>query len=76
MRTFVRLRHVLAGHADLALRLDELENKYDAQFSEVFEAIEQLMQEPEPMPRQIGFRAKERQARYSTRKPSKAVANR
>lgn len=31
MRVFVRLRRMLAEHADLAARLDELEHRYDAQ---------------------------------------------
>jgi ORF6N domain-containing protein len=56
MRAFVRLRALLATHADLARRLDELEQKYDEQFRVVFEAIRELMA-PEPVPpsRQIGF---------------------
>jgi phage regulator Rha-like protein len=48
MRAFVRLRGILAAHKDLARRLDSLEAKYDKQFSVVFEAIRQLMVEPEP----------------------------
>ena len=67
MRTFVRLRQSAAHYAELAQRLDELEERYDAQFAEVFQALEQLMQEPEPAPRQIGFRARERKTRYRTR---------
>ena len=43
MRAFVRLRQMLACHADLARKLDALEKKYDAQFSVVFDAIQQLM---------------------------------
>ena len=39
MRAFVRLRAVLASHADLARKLAELERKYDGQFRVVFEAI-------------------------------------
>ena len=42
MRAFVRLRELLASNADLARRLDELEQKYDAQSKVVFEAIRQL----------------------------------
>ncbi len=59
MRAFVRLRAMLATHADLARRLDELEQKYDEQFRIVFEAIRELMT-PEPVPpsRQIGFTTK------------------
>jgi len=58
MRAFVRLRQMLASHADLARKLDALEKKYDAQFKIVFDAIRQLMAPPEPKPRQrIGFHA-------------------
>ena len=46
MRTFVRLREMIASHKDLARRLSELEMKYDAQFKSVFDAIRQLMAPP------------------------------
>ena len=68
MRTFVRLRHSAAGYAELAQRLDDLEERYDAQFLEIFHALEQLTQEPASAPREIGFRVRERRARYATRK--------
>jgi len=68
MRTFVRLRQILASHADLARRLDELEAKYDAQFKVVFDAIRELMSPSEPPRRQIGFRIKERRTRYVARR--------
>ncbi len=55
MRAFVRLRQLLATHADLAQRLDELERKYDKQFRVVFDAIRQLMTPPEPKRTRIGF---------------------
>ena len=55
MRTFVRLRRILAENAGLARRLDELEKKYDVQFKVVFDAIRSLMQPPEPRKRRIGF---------------------
>jgi hypothetical protein len=32
MRAFVRLRKILASHADLARKLEELEKKYNSQF--------------------------------------------
>ena len=48
MRTFVRLREILATHKDLARKLEELEQKYDKQFRVVFEAIRQLMTPPNP----------------------------
>jgi hypothetical protein len=56
MRAFVRLRQMLASNAELARKLDALENKYDAQFKVVFDAIRQLMTPPEPKKRKIGFR--------------------
>jgi hypothetical protein len=57
MRAFVRLRRMLASHAELARKLDSLEKKYDAQFKVVFDAIRQLMAPPAPKRRPIGFRA-------------------
>ena len=56
MRAFVRLRRILASHADLARKLDTLEKKYDAQFKVVFDAIRQLMTPAAPKRRPIGFR--------------------
>jgi len=64
MRSFVRLRQLLASHADLAQKLEELEKKYDAQFKIVFDAIRRLMTEPAMPRRQIGFHVRERRARY------------
>lgn len=55
MRAFVRLRQALAANADLALRLDELERRYDAGFKAVFEAIRKLMAPPPPSATPIGF---------------------
>jgi hypothetical protein len=59
MRAFVRLRRLLASHADLARKLEALEKKYDAQFKVVFDAIRQLMTPPETKRRPIGFRVRE-----------------
>ncbi|MGB7622473.1 MAG: ORF6N domain-containing protein [Terriglobia bacterium] len=55
MRAFVRLRQIMASHADLARKLEGLERKYDAQFRGVFDAIRQLMAPPRPKRRRIGF---------------------
>ncbi len=56
MRTFVRLRQMLATHAELAWKLEELERRYDAQFKVVFDAIRKLMEPPPDPPRRpIGF---------------------
>ena len=55
MRAFVRLRQWLSSHADLARKLAALENKYDAQFKVVFDALRQLMAPPCKPRREIGF---------------------
>jgi len=56
MRAFVRMRQILAAHADLARKLETLENRYDAQFKVVFDAIRQLMAPPvAEKPGKIGF---------------------
>jgi len=60
MRTFVRLREMLASNVELARRLDDLEKKYDTQFRVVFDAIRQLMAPPPPRPqKRIGFHTSE-----------------
>ena len=64
MRTFVRLREMLASNADLARKLDALEKKYDHQFRIVFEAIRQLLKPPAAPRRQIGFRIDEPKILY------------
>lgn len=55
MRTFVRLRRLMAGNAELARKLTEMEKKYDRQFKVVFDAIRELMQPPTEARRPIGF---------------------
>ena len=57
MRTFVRLREMLASHKELAEKLAALEEKYDEQFRVVFDAIRQMMEPIVPeSERRIGFR--------------------
>jgi len=46
VRAFVRLRQILASHADLARKLEDLERRYDSQFKQVFAAIRALMAPP------------------------------
>jgi hypothetical protein len=58
VRAFVRLRAMLGGNADLARKLGALENKYDAQFRVVFDAIRELMAPPSKPHRPIGFRSR------------------
>jgi hypothetical protein len=46
VRAFVRLREMLASHADLSRKLEDLEKRYDSQFKQVFAAIRALMASP------------------------------
>ena len=57
IRTFVRLRQILATHKELAEKLAAMERKYDRRFRVVFDILKQLM-EPPPYPPKgapIGF---------------------
>ena len=67
VRTFVRMRHLLAAHKELTGKLDDLERKigiHDRQIQAIFDAIRQLMTPPEPKKRKIGFLVEEKAARY------------
>lgn len=69
VRAFVRLREMLSTHRELAIKLEELERKLEGhggQIRTLFQAIRQLMTEPAPRRRPIGFRIKERKVRYRT----------
>jgi tetrahydromethanopterin S-methyltransferase subunit G len=58
MRAFVALRRVAVTYAGLKRKINEMEKKYDNQFSVVFEAIKKLLDPPpEPPKRRIGFKA-------------------
>ena len=71
MRTFTQLRQMLVSNAELARKLAELEKRYDAQFSVVFDALRQLMTPPEPPRKKIGFHVEESKARYTARSKGK-----
>jgi hypothetical protein len=56
MRTFVRMQEAMTSHRELARRIDEIEQKYDARFKAVFDAIGKLMEPPSvPPKRPIGY---------------------
>ena len=45
IRTFVQLRRLMDSNRDLARRIEAMETRYDEQFSQVFDAIKQLIAE-------------------------------
>jgi len=55
MRTFVKLRTMLASHDDLRRKVLQLESKYDEKFKEVFDAIHMLIEPPAKPKKRIGF---------------------
>lgn len=58
MRTFVRLRQLLATHEDLARQLEELrwrQEEQGQQIHEVFETIQHLIESPAGSKRRFGF---------------------
>lgn len=55
MRTFVRLRRMTSVQAELARKLEALEERYDEQFKVVFDALRELMMPPEAGGAPIGF---------------------
>jgi hypothetical protein len=64
MRAFVRLRHLLSEHRELADRLTKLEQQMsdrnedvNRQFREVFALLERLFNPATPPRRPIGFRS-------------------
>ncbi|MDA8079556.1 MAG: hypothetical protein M0Z79_11525 [Nitrospiraceae bacterium] len=57
MRTFTRLREMLASHKDLRMKIAAMERKYDQQFRIVSDAIKQLLEPPQKSNKRIGFRA-------------------
>jgi len=67
MRAFVKLRQMRASNKELAKRLNELEERYDARSRSFFEAIRELMTPPEPKRRSIGFKRGKEMAKNVTR---------
>ena len=58
VRTFVKLRHLVLGHQELAAKLDQLERKvagHDQSIQQIIAAIRQLTTAPKPQPRRMGF---------------------
>lgn len=61
MRTFVALRRLMESNKDLALRIRQLERKYDQRFKIVFDTIQQLIRqgkEAQPIGFKIGKKEK------------------
>lgn len=58
MRAFVMIREMALGYDELLKRIEQLEMSTNAQFSEIYQALTELMKKPEKVDRNpIGYRS-------------------
>ncbi len=58
MRAFVRMRELLYSDKNLALKVEKLEkqmDKHGKSLQQVIQIVNQLLEQPEPKPKKIGF---------------------
>jgi len=55
IRTFTKLRELIATHKELRQKIEEMERKYDKKFKIVFEAIGRLLESKDTPKKPIGF---------------------
>ena len=55
MRTFVRLREILAGNAALRQKIEEMERRYDEQFNLIFNILSEMVTSTPESKSQIGY---------------------
>ena len=55
MRTFVKLREILADNALLRRKIETMERKYDEQFQQIFVVLEYMIAEETKPKRPFGF---------------------
>jgi len=55
MRTFTKIKEMMVTHKELKNKIEEMEKKYDYQFTVVFEAIKQLIEPSQKTRKRIGF---------------------
>jgi hypothetical protein len=55
MRTFTKLRHMIAGHEELKKAVDELREQTDERFEVVFSVLDKLLADNEKPRKKIGF---------------------
>ncbi len=55
MRTFTKLRHMIAGHEELKKAVDELREQTDERFEVVFSVLDKLLADDENPKKKIGF---------------------
>jgi len=67
MRTFVRLREMLATNQKLRRKIEDMEKRYEAKFQVIFAAIESMLEDEDLPRRGIGFHASPEKPKAHTR---------
>ncbi len=68
MRTFVKLREILADNALLRRKIESMERKYDEQFQQVFTVLEYMIEEEATSKSQIGYHTEAKEYKKSMKK--------
>ncbi len=55
MRTFTKLRHMIAGHEELKKAIEELKKQTDERFEVVFTVLDKLLADDQDPKKKIGF---------------------
>lgn len=55
IRTFTKLRELIASNKELREKIEKMENRYDQQFKVVFDAIKRLLETPTKPSGKMGF---------------------
>ena len=55
MRTFVTLRKLAVNYKEIMRKLEKMESEYDGKFSEIFKALNYLLDPPVPPRKRIGY---------------------
>ena len=58
IRTFIKLRKLLATHQNLLKKIEAMEKGYDRQFRIVFQILRELREAPKKQKKKIGFQSK------------------
>ena len=59
MRTFVKLREILAGNEALRRKIEAMKRQYDEQFKLVFKVLSEMVMPTQKTKSQIGYLAEE-----------------
>ena len=65
MRTFVKLRRILADNALLRRKIESMERKYDEQFQQVFDVLKCMIEEEAKPKKPFGFHGKTKKSQKS-----------